>query len=256
MSSAPPQLPMNVQRPGRDGASRIADRKRVAGILALMDLPRFVPYAPPRLEPAEAARRLGSLREALDGRRSLRRFSTRPVPRTLLEGVIAAAGTAPSGAHKQPWTFVAVADPATKAKLRAAAEAEEKENYERRFSSEWKRDLAPFGTDFVKEHLTDAPWVVVVFEQRYALRPDGSRGLHYYVTESVGIAVGMLLAACAVAGLSTLVHTPSPMGFLSEALGRPENERAFCVIPIGYAPDDATVPELHRKALDEILVVG
>ena len=220
-----------------------------------MDPAGFVPYAPVRLPIDESRRRVRALCEALAGRRSIRRFSTESVPRDLLETAIAAAGTAPSGAHKQPWTFVAISDPATKAALRAAAEAEERENYERRFSEEWKRDLAPFGTDFVKEHLTQAPWVVVVFEQRYARRADGMRGLHYYVTESVGIAVGMFLAACTVGGLSTLVHTPSPMGFLSELLGRPEHERAFAVIPVGYAPEGVTVPDLRRKALDEILVV-
>jgi nitroreductase len=220
-----------------------------------MDAPRFVPYVPPRLSDAEGRRRADEFFAVLDGRRSIRRFSTDPVPRDLVERLIATASTAPSGAHKQPWTFVAVSDPAIKARVRAAAEAEERENYARRFSEAWKRDLAPFGTDFVKEHLTDAPWVVVVFEQRYALHADGTRGLHYYVTESVGIAVGMFLAACAVAGLSTLVHTPSPMAFLSEVLARPENEKAFCVIPVGHAPPGVMVPDLRRKALDEILVV-
>jgi len=220
-----------------------------------MDLPGFVPYAPVRLPIEESLRRARALREVLDGRRSIRRFSSEPFPLDLLETVIAAAGTAPSGAHKQPWTFVAISDPGTKARLREAAEVEERDNYARRFSEEWKRDLAPFGTDFVKEHLTDAPWVVVVFEQRYASHADGTRGLHYYVTESVGIAVGMFLTACAVAGLATLVHTPSPMGFLSELLGRPDNEKAFAVIPVGYAPADVRVPDLHRKTLDEILVV-
>ena len=220
-----------------------------------MDAPRFIPYAPERLSVAQSRRRLDEFQRVLDERRSIRAFSTEPVPRALLEQVIMTASTAPSGAHKQPWTFVAISDPAIKARLRVAAEAEERENYDRRFSEEWKRDLAPFGTDFVKTHLTDAPWVVVVFEQRYAKRADGSRGLHYYVTESVGIAVGMLVSACAVAGLSTLVHTPSPMGFLSELLGRPDNEKAFAVIPIGYAPELVTVPDLRRKSLAEVLVV-
>ncbi len=220
-----------------------------------MDAPRFIPYAPPRLPVAESRRRAEAFHAVLEGRRSIRAFSPDPVPRDLLDRVIASASTAPSGAHKQPWTFVAISDPAIKARVRAAAETEERENYDRRFSDEWKRDLAPFGTDFVKEHLTQAPWVVVVFEQRYAIRPDGTRGLHYYVTESVGIAVGMFLSACAVAGLSTLVHTPSPMAFLSQVLGRPENEKAFCVIPVGYAPANVTVPDIRRKALDEILVV-
>lgn len=220
-----------------------------------MDAARFVPYEPERPPPAEARRRLDALGGWLEGRRSIRRFSTEPVPRAVIERLVGIASTAPSGAHKQPWTFVAISDPATKARLRAAAEAEERENYERRFSEEWKRDLAPFGTDFVKTHLTDAPWVIVVFEQRYAKRADGSRGLHYYVTESVGIAVGMFLTACAAAGLCSLVHTPSPMGFLGELLGRPENERAFAVIPVGYAPEGVTVPDLARKPLAQVLVV-
>ena len=220
-----------------------------------MTQPPFVPYAPPRLPLDESLRRAEAYHAVLDGRRSVRQFSRDPVPRALLERIVATASTAPSGAHKQPWTFVAISDPGLKQRVREAAEAEERLNYERRFPKEWLEDLAPFGTDFVKEHLTDAPWVVVVFEQRHALLPGGGTRKHYYVTESVGIAVGMFLAAATVAGLSTLVHTPSPMQFLAKALGRPSNESAFCVIPLGYAAEGARVPDLARKPLDAVLVV-
>lgn len=220
-----------------------------------MSQPRFVPYAPPRLSPEESLRRAEGFRRVLDGRRSVRRFSREPVARALLESIVAAASTAPSGAHKQPWTFVAISDPGLKQRIREAAEAEERLNYERRFPKEWLEDLEPFGTDFVKEHLTDAPWIVVVFEQRHALVPGGGTRKHYYVTESVGIAVGMFLAAATVAGLSTLVHTPSPMQFLAKELGRPSNESAFCVIPVGHPAADATVPDLGRKPLEAVLVV-
>lgn len=220
-----------------------------------MKEPHFVPYRPVRLPVEESRRRANDFYRTLDGRRSVRQFSTDPVPRDLVETLVATASTAPSGAHKQPWTFVAVSDPELKRKIREAAEAEEKINYETRMSEEWKRDLAPLGTDFVKEHLTDAPWIVVVFEQSYALRSDGSKGKHYYVVESVGIAVGMFVAAATVAGLCTLVHTPSPMGFLREILGHPENEKAFAVIPLGYAAPHCEVPNLGRKAISEVLQV-
>ena len=216
--------------------------------------PVFVPYRPKRLPVGESLARAERFYRTLDGRRSVRRFSSEPVPRRLVERLIATASTAPSGAHKQPWTFVAVSDPALKAAIRRAAEAEERINYERRFTEEWKRDLAPLGTDFVKEHLTAAPWVIVVFQQNYALRPDGTRGKHYYVVESVGIAAGMLLAAATVAGLATLVHTPSPMGFLSRILRRPPNEKAFAVIPLGYPARSCRVPRLRRKALSQVAV--
>lgn len=215
----------------------------------------FVPYAPPRLPLDESLRRADGFHAVLEGRRSVRQFSKDPVPRELLERLVATASTAPSGAHKQPWTFVAISDPGLKRRVRETAEAEERLNYERRFPKEWLEDLAPFGTDFVKEHLTDAPWVVVVFEQRHALLPGGGTRKHYYVTESVGIAVGMFLAAATVAGLSTLVHTPSPMQFLAKALDRPANESAFCVIPVGYAAEGVRVPDLARKPLDAVLVV-
>ena len=199
---------------------------------------------------ARSAAFLASMRR----RRTVRHFSVEPVPWQLVENAIATAATAPSGAHQQPWTFVAVADPALKGRIRRAAEQEERRSYEGRMSAEWLEALRPLGTDWRKPHLEDAPWLVVVFEQAYALRPDGSKVKHYYVRESVGIAVGLLLASLHEAGLATLTHTPSPMGFLREALRRPANERAFCVIPVGYPAAGATVPDLARKPLDEVLV--
>ena len=189
----------------------------------------------------------------LQARRSIRRFSTEPVAWELIENALRAAGTAPSGAHQQPLTFVVVSDPETKRRLREGAEAEERDFYERRATDEWKEAIRPIGTDWVKTHITDAPYVIVVFEQPW--RPeDGRKIKHYYVRESVGIAVGFLLAALQAAGLCALTHTPSPMRFLGEILGRPDNERPFILIPVGYPADDVEVPDLERKPLDEIMV--
>jgi iodotyrosine deiodinase len=190
----------------------------------------------------------------LEARRSIRRFSSEPVPLELVENAIRAAGTAPSGAHQQPWTFVLVSDPEVKRRLREGAEAEEHEFYERRATPEWLEAISPIGTDWIKTHITDAPYVIVVFEQAWRPGDDGEKVKHYYVRESVGIAVGFLLAALQAAGLCALTHTPSPMRFLGEILGRPENERPFILIPVGYPADDAEVPDLERKPLDEIVV--
>jgi nitroreductase len=187
-------------------------------------------------------------------RRSVRAFSREPVPYELVENAVATAGTAPSGAHQQPWTFVVVSDRETKRRIRAAAEAEERRGYESRMPDEWLEALRPLGTDWRKPHLEDAPYLVVVFEQAYGLRPDGTKTKHYYVRESVGIAVGFLLASLHAAGLATLTHTPSPMGFLREVLGRPENERPFVLVPVGYPAKTCVVPDLERKPLDAILV--
>jgi nitroreductase len=192
--------------------------------------------------------------ESMRRRRTVREFSTEPVPLEVVDNAIATAGTAPSGAHQQPWTFVVVTDPDTKRRIRDAAEAEERRNYAGRMSEEWLRALEPIGTDEHKPHLTEAPVVIVVFEQAYGLAADGTKVKHYYVRESVGIAVGLLLAALHDARLATLTHTPSPMGFLRELLGRPENERAYVVVPVGYPAAGATVPDIERKALAEILV--
>jgi nitroreductase len=216
-----------------------------------------VPLEFARLEPEEAARRSLEFLELMRTRRSVRHFSSEPVPWELVENALLTAASAPSGANQQPWTFVVVSDQATKQRLREAAEHEERLLYEKRASEEYLHALEPIGTDWVKRHITDAPYVIVVFEQAYGVEPDGSRRKHYYVRESVGIATGFLLASLHAAGLATLTHSPSPMGFLKEILGRPENERPFVLIPVGYPARDAVVPDvaLHKKALDEIAVV-
>jgi iodotyrosine deiodinase len=193
-------------------------------------------------------------------RRTVRDFSPEPVPLELITNAIATASTAPSGANQQPWTFVVVSDPQVKRQIRIAAEAEEKESYERRMSQEWLEALAHLGTDWHKPHLEDAPYLIVVFAQAYEVQNDPETGeqrriKHYYVTESVGIAVGMLLASLHLAGLATLTHTPSPMKFLSDVLNRPENERALVVIPVGYPAENAKVPVITKKPLDAVMVV-
>ena len=187
-------------------------------------------------------------------RRTVRHFSTEPVPWELVENAVAAAGSAPSGANQQPWTFVVVSDPELKRQIRAAAEEEERRSYESRMPDEWLLALEPLGTDWRKPHLEDAPYLIVVFEQAYGLRPNGTKAKHYYVKESVGIAVGFLLVALHEAGLATLVHTPSPMTFLRDTLGRPENERPYVVVPVGFPARDATVPDIAKKPLDDILL--
>ena len=218
-----------------------------------------MPYEPvslrwERLDPREALARSEAFLETMRARRSVRMFSPEPVPRELIDNALEVAGTAPSGAHQQPWTFAVVSDPQLKARLREAAEAEERDFYDRRATDEWKQAIEPIGTDWVKTHITDAPYVIVVFEQAWRPGPGGDKLKHYYVRESVGIAVGYLLAALQVSGLVALTHTPSPMKFLAEVLGRPENERPFILIPVGYPAEDAVVPDLVRKPLDEIVV--
>ena len=215
----------------------------------------FVPYRLPASNRADLADRAREIFEEADARRSVREFSDEPIPREVVEWAIRTASTAPSGAHMQPWTFVLVGDPDVKRRIREAAETEERENYlGGRMNEEWQAALAPLGTDWRKPFLETAPWLVVVFEQRYGVRADGSRYHHYYVKESVGIAVGMLITALHRLGLAALTHTPSPMRFLSEVLGRPENERPFVLIPVGYPAVDCMVPDLRRKALDEVMV--
>lgn len=215
---------------------------------------RFVPLAFERIPEEEQLARSRAFLEEMRRRRTVRAFSSEPVPFELVENAIATAGTAPSGAHQQPWTFVVVSDPDVKRRIRAAAEEEERRSYESRMPDEWLEALRPLGTDWRKPHIEDAPFVIVVFEQAYGVRPDGARVKHYYVKESVGIAVGLLLASLHRAGLATLTHTPSPMGFLREILGRAENERPYVLIPVGYPAEGCEVPDLERKPLDEILV--
>jgi iodotyrosine deiodinase len=215
---------------------------------------RPVAYRPARPAAAESLARAAELRARMDERRTVRQFSPDPVPEQVVRDAIACAATAPSGAHQQPWTFVLVKDPQVRRAIREAAEEEERTSYDGRLGEEWLAALRPLGTDAVKTHLTDAPALVVVFQQRYWLGPDGTKRKHYYVDESVGIAVGMLLSALHLSGLAALVHTPSPMRFLGEVLGRPENEKAFAVVPVGYPADDCEVPDLVRKTLDQVLV--
>ncbi|MBJ6760760.1 nitroreductase family protein [Myxococcaceae bacterium JPH2] len=218
----------------------------------------FVPLVWNQPTPEESRARAKDFRESMAKRRSVRHFSSEPIPDGVLEDAIGCAASAPSGANQQPWTFVVVRDPELKQKLREAAEAEERESYTNRMSQEWLEALAPLGTDWTKPHFTDAPAILVVFEQIYGVQslPDGTvkKVKHYYVQESVGIAVGFLIAALTQAGIATLTHTPSPMGFLRELLGRPENERAFAVLPVGYPAAGALVPDIGKKPLDGVLV--
>ncbi len=190
-------------------------------------------------------------------RRTIRDFDTQPVPLSVIETCVAAAGTAPSGANQQPWHFVAVSDPHLKQQIRAAAEEEERKFYAGGAGDEWLEALGPIGTDADKPHLEDAPWLIVVFAQRYGVDSDGKRVKHYYVPESVGIATGMLLTALHLSGLATLTHTPNPMGFLRDLLGRPDREKATMIIAVGHPAQDATVPAFAKmkKAIGEILTV-
>jgi len=212
----------------------------------------FSPYTP-RGAPEALAR---SLFDTLRLRRSVRFFADTPVSEEAIRWCVATAGTAPSGANKQPWRFVAIRDPALKRRIRIAAEAEEREFYARRATPRWLADLAPLGTDADKPFLETAPWVIVVFRLvKDDPKPDGTHGQVYYSEESVGIACGLLIAAIHLAGLVTLTHTPSPMGFLSAVLERPAHERPFLLLPVGYPATGCTVPDLRRKNLDEILII-
>ena len=202
--------------------------------------------------PEEMERRAREFRSEMQRRRTVRMFSDQPIPRSIIEDCIATASSAPSGANQQPWHFVAVSDPEIKRKIRAAAEAEEREFYERRAPDEWLQALAPLGTDAQKPFLETAPYLIVIFAQTYGVAADGKRVKHYYVSESVGIATGMLIAALHHAGLATLTHTPSPMTFLADILGRPTNERPYLVLVTGFPAGDATVPAITKKSLAEI----
>jgi len=196
--------------------------------------------------------RAKSLFEQMDRRRTTRHFSNRHVPKELIELAIKSASTAPSGAHIQPWTFVAVSNQELKQKMRHAAEEEERKTYDERMPDAWKEVLQPLGTDAIKEHMTDAPWIVVLFRQTKRKRQNGEDGPTYYSTESCGIAAGLFIHAIHNMGLVTLTHTPSPMGFLREILQRPQHEHAMLVLPVGYPADSAQVPDISRKELHEI----
>ena len=190
----------------------------------------------------------------MDKRRSVREFADTSIPKEVIDNLIMTASTAPSGAHKQPWTFCAVSSQALKSKIREAAEIEEKESYENRMSEDWKKDLKSLATDMHKPFLEIAPWLIIVFKKSYDQDESGAKHKNYYVNESVGIACGMLIAAIHNAGLVTLTHTPSPMNFLANTLNRPTNERAFLLLPVGYAKQPVYVPDLKRKKLEDVSV--
>jgi nitroreductase len=200
----------------------------------------------------EMLRRAAEFYADIRRRRTVREYSDRAVPREVIEHCLRAAGSAPNGANLQPWHFVVVSDPEIKRKIRVAAEAEEREFYQHRAPQEWLEALAPLGTDENKPFLETAPCLIAIFTQRYGLLPDGRRVKHYYTAESVGIATGFLIAALHHAGLATLTHTPSPMDFLNDILGRPDNERPFLLLVVGYPAPDARVPDITKKPLEDI----
>ena len=214
--------------------------------------PGFIQLEFEELPADEMLSRARDFYKQMDERRTTRHFSNREVPRELIELAIKTASTAPSGAHLQPWTFVAISNPEVKAQIREAAEAEERKTYSERMPEAWAEVLRPLGTDHVKEHLSDAPWIVVVFRQSKRQRDSGEWGPTYYAQESCGIAAGLFIAAIHNMGLTTLTHTPSPMGFLRDILNRPEHEHAMLVMPVGYPDEGAKVPNLDRKSLDNI----
>lgn len=211
-------------------------------------------YQPDHYPEAEMIQRSQAYYEWIDRRRTVRDISNQPVPREVIDNIIRTASTAPSGAHKQPWTFCVVSDPELKQKIRVAAEEEERESYANRMSDRWLDDLKPIGTDDVKPFLEQAPYLIVVFKRVFDRDEAGQKHNNYYVNESVGIACGFLISAIHHAGLVTLTHTPSPMNFLQDILQRPDNERAFLLLPVGYAAEEVYVPQLTRKPLDEVAV--
>ena len=217
-----------------------------------MSEPNFVPLATYREYPEEEMRRRATeFRDEMKRRRTVRHYSERPVPRDVIEKCIEAAMTAPSGANMQPWHFVVVSDPELKLRIREKAETEEREFYHHRAPQEWLEALELLGTDEHKPYLEAAPYLIAIFVQRFGQLPDGRKVKHYYATESVGIAAGVLITALHNAGLVTLTHTPSPMGFLNEILERPESERAFLLLVVGYPASDAKVPTIRKEPLSD-----
>ncbi len=214
----------------------------------------FVNHKQASFSPEEMIQKSTDFLNIMNKRRSCREFSDHPIPRQVIENILLTASTSPSGAHKQPWTFCVVSDPSIKKRIREAAEIEERESYAGRMSDEWLNDLAPIGTDWQKPFLEKAPYLIIVFKRSYELEQHNKKHQNYYVTESCGIACGILLSAIHHAGLIALTHTPSPMNFLSAILKRPENEKPFLLIPVGYAAEECWVPDLKRKSLEEISV--
>jgi nitroreductase len=218
-----------------------------------MTTPKFIPLSYKEYPVDEMKKRANAFCSDALRRRTVRHFSNRAVPREIIENCVRAAGSAPSGANRQPWHFVVVSDPAVKRRIREAAEAEEREFYSRRAPKEWLDVLSPLGTDERKPFLESAPYLIVIFERRFGRDSGGGKVKHYYTQESVGIAAGILITAVHHAGLVSLTHTPSPMRFLNDILGRPANERPFLILVVGYPEENATVPDIHRKPLEEIV---
>lgn len=213
----------------------------------------FIPYERDTYNEVDLIERSQSFLEWADTRRSVRDFSSKPVPKEVMENLIMTGSTAPSGAHKQPWTFCLISNATLKSKLRALAEEEERKSYDGRMSDEWLKDLEPLGTDAVKEFIDIAPWIVVIMKRSYEYNEDGTKHQNYYVSESVGLAAGFFLMAVHNAGLVALTHTPSPMNFIAKALERPENEKPFLLIPVGYPAENVTVPDLKRKSKEVVI---
>ena len=215
---------------------------------------KHIPYYSESFSDEEMINRCKSFYKWLDQRRSVREFSDRSVPKEVIENIIRSASTAPSGANKQPWTFCAISNPALKTQIRKAAEIEEEDNYKNRMSERWKKDLEPLATDMNKPFLEVAPWLIAVFKKVYEYGDEGEKYNNYYVNESIGIACGLLISAIHNAGLATLTHTPSPMSFLTKLLNRPDNERPFLLLPVGFPESPAYVPNIKRKKMAEVTV--
>ena len=213
----------------------------------------FIKYDGAKYSTEESVSKAREYRGLMEKRRSVREFSSKPVSKSLIEDLIMTASSAPSGANKQPWTFCAISDPSIKSEIRKAAEKEEHLSYTKRMSQEWLKDLAPLGTNWEKPFLEIAPWIIVIFKKIYNLET-GEKTTNYYVNESVGIATGMLISAVHNAGLVTLTHTPSPMRFLHKILNRPENEKPYLLLPIGYPADDCLVPEITKKDAEDVII--
>jgi nitroreductase len=218
----------------------------------LIDGHPFISYSKETFSPAQMIQKSDEFYQWMDKRRTVRDFSPAPVPKEVIENILLAASTAPSGAHKQPWIFCVVSDAGIKKQIRVEAEKEEYDSYHGRMPEEWLKDLRPLQTDWKKEFLETAPYLIIVFKKNYELNEDGSKGNVYYANESCGLACGFLLTAIHHAGLAALTHTPSPMNFLSKVLNRPENEKPFLLIPIGYPADECWVPDLKRKNMNAI----
>ncbi len=223
------------------------EKKIIAGF-------EHIRYKRPQITPEEMIEKSRDFFLEMDQRRTVREFDSRPIPIEVMENIILTASTAPSGAHKQPWTFCLISDPEIKRKIRQAAEEEEKISYSNRMPDTWKDDLKPLGTNWEKPFLEEAPYLIVVFKQSFGME-NGEKVQHYYVSESVGIACGFLIAAIHHAGLVAVTHTPSPMNFLTKILQRPAYEKPYILIPVGYAKEETFVPDIHRKPLEKILKI-